>query len=398
MRLARLFRRTPAPPREVDLTSGAHLADPARTWSLCLGSEVPLRARPAGLLLARHVQVTAALTHPDLSNAPSRYSVLHRSKAGRYEAAALAANILPFLDGPAHVAARRPLSRAFHATFRNAGPMIAERAETIFAAPPAGDPVDLIPVARAFALAAMTRFLGAGALEAAAAKAMTDAFFLLFAPVRDAAAFSRANETLAAARVDLVARVARLRGGPSDGFVSALLAADPDLTDEKVADAALLVFADGVENIEAAIGSVLLTVPADDWADPDVPTATLVEEALRLETPAQVIARVARTETEIAGQPVAEGEAVFLALAAANRDGAVFPDPGRFDAGRDHGAVLTFGGGRHSCIGAPLARALTVAAAEVLRARGARPLPGPVTWRPRFGHRWPEAVGMVFAR
>jgi len=82
-----------------------------------------------------------------------------------------------------------------------------------------------------------------------------------------------------------------------------------------------------------------------------------VEEVLRLDSPVQLTARVARCDTEVAGTVVRRGEVVIICLAAANRDPAVFADPNRFDVGRDNaGRHLAFSGGRHFCLGAALAR------------------------------------------
>jgi cytochrome P450 len=83
-----------------------------------------------------------------------------------------------------------------------------------------------------------------------------------------------------------------------------------------------------------------------------------VEEILRLDSPVQLSARIALTDTEVAGTPVRAGETVIIYLAAANRDPAVFAEPDRFDVTRANaGRHLAFSGGRHFCLGAALARA-----------------------------------------
>ncbi len=72
----------------------------------------------------------------------------------------------------------------------------------------------------------------------------------------------------------------------------------------------------------------------------------------------QLTARVARTDTVVAGTPIKQGQMVVIYLAAANRDPAMFPDPHRFDVERENaGRHLAFSGGRHFCLGAALARA-----------------------------------------
>jgi cytochrome P450 len=47
---------------------------------------------------------------------------------------------------------------------------------------------------------------------------------------------------------------------------------------------------------------------------------------------------------------------VLLLVGSANRDEAVFPEPDRYDLGRDTKDLISFGGGRHFCMGAALAR------------------------------------------
>ena len=85
-----------------------------------------------------------------------------------------------------------------------------------------------------------------------------------------------------------------------------------------------------------------------------VPSA--VEEILRWTSPVMHVLRVAREDVEVRGSTVAAGEPVTVWLAAANRDDAIFAEPGRFDVGRAPNDHLTFAWGSHVCLGAFLAR------------------------------------------
>ncbi|MFI7293721.1 cytochrome P450 [Streptomyces sp. NPDC050121] len=82
-----------------------------------------------------------------------------------------------------------------------------------------------------------------------------------------------------------------------------------------------------------------------------------VEEALRYEGPVEnATFRYAAQPLEIGATPIARGEHVMIGLTAADRDGARFPDPDRFDIRRESRGHLAFGHGIHYCLGAPLAR------------------------------------------
>ncbi len=56
------------------------------------------------------------------------------------------------------------------------------------------------------------------------------------------------------------------------------------------------------------------------------------------------------------GHDFKRGDQVACLLGAANRDGAAYTDPGRFDPARKGPQNAAFGGGVHFCVGAPLAR------------------------------------------
>jgi cytochrome P450 len=84
--------------------------------------------------------------------------------------------------------------------------------------------------------------------------------------------------------------------------------------------------------------------------------AGAVEEVLRFDPPVTMTPRFALMDTEVGGVPITAGSAVWVVMAAANRDPAQFNDPGSFDITRTPNDHLAFGEGVHHCIGAPTAR------------------------------------------
>jgi len=164
----------------------------------------------------------------------------------------------------------------------------------------------------------------------------------------------------------LGAHLESLRRTPGDDLMSQLIAISEDgerLSERELRATAGLVLAAGFETTVNLLGNgirMLLDAP-DQLAllrqDPGRwPGA--VEEILRLDSPVQLSARVARHDTEVAGRRVEAGATVITYLGAANRDPAVFDDPDRFDVERPNaGRHLAFSGGRHFCLGAALARA-----------------------------------------
>jgi cytochrome P450 len=83
---------------------------------------------------------------------------------------------------------------------------------------------------------------------------------------------------------------------------------------------------------------------------------TAVEEMLRWWTPVMTFRRTATSGCELGGQRIGEGDKVVVSFTSANRDEAVFADPGRFDIHRHPNPHLVFGYGPHFCLGAHLAR------------------------------------------
>jgi cytochrome P450 len=83
---------------------------------------------------------------------------------------------------------------------------------------------------------------------------------------------------------------------------------------------------------------------------------TAVEEVLRYESSNQLGNRMAVEEVELGGLKLPPGTPITLCIGAANRDPAQFPDPERFDIGRNPNRHLAFATGAHQCAGMALAR------------------------------------------
>jgi cytochrome P450 len=83
---------------------------------------------------------------------------------------------------------------------------------------------------------------------------------------------------------------------------------------------------------------------------------TAIEEILRFRSVIHWLPRVVRRDIQFLGHDLSEGDMVLPVFAAANRDGAQFPDPDRFDIRRSPNRHVGFGHGIHLCLGASLAR------------------------------------------
>lgn len=92
-------------------------------------------------------------------------------------------------------------------------------------------------------------------------------------------------------------------------------------------------------------------------ADPSLIPAT-VDEVLRHDSSVIAWRRITTEPTTLGGTDLPAGAKLLLMLAAANRDPAVFDDPDAFEIGRPNAARhLSFGFGKHYCLGATLAKA-----------------------------------------
>ena len=83
----------------------------------------------------------------------------------------------------------------------------------------------------------------------------------------------------------------------------------------------------------------------------------VVEESLRYEPGVCISSpRYATEDMQIGGQHIRRGDKCLISNHAANHDPAVFDQPNRFDITRSPNRQMSFGRGRHTCLGAHLAR------------------------------------------
>ncbi len=180
--------------------------------------------------------------------------------------------------------------------------------------------------------------------------------------------YQRVERGIAGFNSWLADHLQHLRRSPGDDLMSQLIQvaeSGPEayLDEQELRAIAGLVLAAGFETTVNLLGNgirLLLDAPDQLQTLREQPQLwpNAVEEILRLESPVQLTARVARTDTAIRDTPIKQGALVVVYLAGANRDPAVFAEPHRFEVERDNAnRHLAFSGGRHFCLGAALARA-----------------------------------------
>lgn len=171
-----------------------------------------------------------------------------------------------------------------------------------------------------------------------------------------------------------------IRTGAND-FISGLrghtanAGADPGnapLTDEEVIFNLSGILSGGNETTRFTLASLTLQLARhpDQWhriAAGEVDPATATEEALRWSAPGMHMMRTATEPSRIGDADIAPGQRVVTWTGSANRDEDVFDDPDTFDVGRTANRHLSFGAGRHMCLGSRLARLEITAYLRTLR-------------------------------
>jgi len=176
--------------------------------------------------------------------------------------------------------------------------------------------------------------------------------------------------------------LAERRSAPTDDLTSALLAASEDgqgMSEEEITAFLFLMVVAGNETTTKLLGNAVHHLArrpdqaAEVFADPGGALVDRwVEEALRMDTSTQFLGRLVTEEFSRGGVTCPAGSKLLVNLGAANHDERVFTDPETFDLHRDEAElkqIVSFGGGRHFCLGATLARLEAQVALRALVAR-----------------------------
>ncbi len=163
---------------------------------------------------------------------------------------------------------------------------------------------------------------------------------------------------------DLVARRRAAPGDPETDVLTRLIrgeGADEKLSEIELLQNCIFILNAGHETTTNLIGNGLALLhdhPEQRQRLMDDPSLinSAVEEVLRFRSPNQFGNRETTADVVIDGRSIAKGTNLHLCIGAANRDPAVFPDPGLFDISRKPNRHLAFAGGPHVCAGLTLAR------------------------------------------
>ncbi|MER7410161.1 cytochrome P450 [Streptomyces cacaoi] len=348
-----------------ELASDRFRADPYPAYALLRDRPEPYRSPDGVWYLARHDDVQAALTDLRLSNDRDRITraLAARTGAGRdiSRLTRRLGRVMTNTDPPEHARLRTLVNKGFTARrIQQLRPRIQQVVDAhLDRALAAGRRLDLIADLAAPLPATVICDLF-GIPEADRPRLL--AWFRRMTDLTDG--IDRVEAAVDRFENYLAGVIAERRAAPGDDIISALVAAQERgdrLTDEELWSTCFMLLTAGVDTTTHLIGNgvlALLRHPAQLrllQQDPAL-IGPAVDELVRYDPPTQMIIRAVARPVPLHGVTLRPGDLVHLVLAAANRDPARFKDPDRLDLTRDEGRPLSFGTGRHFCLGAPLAR------------------------------------------
>ena len=370
---------TPAAPQAASAAAffaGPLLANPYPLYAMLRSSQpvfrvpVPVDVGAGVFLLTRHADVHAALRDTRLSADRRNSDAIDRNRAllpSQLLGEGTLYRSMLMMDAPDHTRIRSLVNKAF--TPRRVAelrPRIEAIAKELLAGPAAAGKIDVIgDLGAPLPAIVIAELLGVPPEDHPQFR--TWAAQIVGTPAAIAAG-TDAAKTLQQGFESLGAYLANViadrRRAPKNDLISAMVSAQEDrdaLSDNELLATAILLLLAGHETTTNLIGNgtlALLEHPAELArlrAEPEL-LKSAIEEMLRFDNPVQATMRAALEDVEVGGVTLPKRALVIIGIGAANRDPAVFPEPDRFDVGRENNHHVSFGFGAHFCLGAPLAR------------------------------------------
>ena len=357
----------------LDLLDSIDVVDPYPLWQSLLDGPPTVAPDGSFALVTRHADCEELLRHPDMSSdhrnsiqfKTVRLPQLSPEDIERWERR----EVFLFRDPPLHTRLRKLVSKAFTPRqVQQLQPFVEQRTKELLDAAAARGRLELVgDLAYPLPVAVISELLGVphedhatfAGWSAVLAKGLDR---LMSEPTPEELEENRiASDEFRAYFENLAVERRRT---PKDDLLSALVAAEEAgdrLSMDELTSTALLLLVAGHETTVSLIGNgmlALLRVPGllDRVRAHAAVAEGVVEEVLRLDPPVQMTMRTALADVQVPGGTLRAGGTAVLLLAAANRDGEAFGDPTSFDPSREESRHLSFSGGIHYCLGAPLAR------------------------------------------
>ncbi|MFZ3562036.1 cytochrome P450 family protein [Streptomyces sp. BH055] len=339
------------------------LRDPYPTLA-AMRADCPVRPVPAGsggrtsYVVTGYKEAREALHDPRLSKDTA---VFFAGKESRRRLHPAVAHTMLASDPPRHTRLRRLVTKAFTTgAVARLRPFIARVTDELLDQWHADEPFDFVAgLAVPLPVVVICELLGVPPHDRGDVQRWSAELFAAGEPgVIDGASHAMAEY--------MAGLIDAKRRDPGGSLLDRLIAArdgEDRLTEEELVSLAVLLLVAGHETTTHALGNAVLALlrhPAQLdrlRRDPDdIPGA--LDELLRYDSAVSTATfRFTAEAVTLGGAELPSGVPVLVAIGAANRDPARFPEPDELDLGRDAAAHLAFGHGIHRCVGAPLAKA-----------------------------------------
>ncbi|WP_049785970.1 cytochrome P450 [Sphingobium chlorophenolicum] len=354
-----------APPSfDIDPFDNAYLRDPY-AWHGFLRQAAPVihLSKYDCYAVGRYDEVKEAMSnHEDFSSADGTgLGSLSKGTAQRSRSPIIE------VDPPEHNAVRRPMNNILSPRLvKEWTDAFAASAASVVDAALAKDSFDIIgEIVEPFVLEAFPDFLGIG-------KEGRENFLLIGDFVLNSLGPDNElyRKTAKAAEPVLGWMMSKYdRGAMAPGRLGALIwkGVDEGKIDPSIAETLIRTFLrGGTDTVISGLGTLLaqLVLRPDQWEilkNDRSKMSTAIDEAIRLESPAQSMFRNTRRQVKLGGYVLEADKKILCSLGAANRDPDRWRNPDQFDFNRSVQGHLGFGVGVHFCIGQRLARAETEA-------------------------------------